>query len=217
MLPQIIVHKENKSIKKYIDKIIADESVSPELIYTIKPVKAEISIDQIRMIKKEIRTSSGGKRLLVIWALDDSAAEAQNALLKTLEEKQESNIFIFPVKNLSKILPTIQSRSKIVLLDTGIKTKIDDSTIALLELAEKDKTFSFLNLPTALTPTREEALQLLEEMIIYYRERIEKDIKKTPLILKELIRLRGLLQSNNLNVQLTIDHALLFINKVSIY
>lgn len=212
MIPQIVIYKDFRSLKKYINKIVKDFSISPAFIYTVKPVKTEISIDQVRMIKKEVMTSGNQKRFFIIESLDNSGPEAQNSLLKTLEEKQENNLFLFPIKDLAKILPTIQSRSKTIFLDKEMKVKVNDSTESLLELVEKDKSYSFLASPQVQSLTKEELPKLLDEIIAHYRDQLA-DNKKASLILKKVIEIKNLYQSNNLNTQLTIDNVLIFINK----
>jgi DNA polymerase III subunit delta' len=50
------------------------------------------------------------KKIIIINNIDISSEEAQNKLLKTLEEPPKDVIFLATAQNLDKVLPTIQSR-----------------------------------------------------------------------------------------------------------
>ncbi|QQG43929.1 MAG: hypothetical protein HYW86_03605 [Candidatus Roizmanbacteria bacterium] len=214
MIPLIIVSNDQKRLADYIKKIIKDESFLSNFIYSIKPVKTELAIDQIRLLKKELKISFSNKRLFIIEALDVSGLEVQNALLKTLEENHVKNQFIFPLKNIEKILPTIRSRTKIINLNDFTNYKISPSTKTLLEITEKNDGLSFLNQSVIQSPSKEDLIQLLEEIIFYYRQRLAVDGVKASKIIKKIMSLKDLLQNNNLNPQLTIDNILLFIHKI---
>ncbi|QQR93681.1 hypothetical protein IPJ91_00805 [bacterium] len=77
--------------------------------------KNNIPVDTIRyFLKNEIyRPFSNRKKLFLIWNSEDLEVEAQNTLLKTLEEHKSSNIFVLTTKNKSELLPTIISRCQV--------------------------------------------------------------------------------------------------------
>lgn len=62
--------------------------------------KNNIPVDTIRyFLKNEIyRPFSNRKKLFLIWNSEDLEVEAQNTLLKTLEEHKSSNIFVLTTK-----------------------------------------------------------------------------------------------------------------------
>ena len=78
-----------------------------------KKIKTNISIDQIRNLKKFLNESSSIKNLdkfIIIDSADDLNLNSANSLLKTLEEPKQ-NTFIFLISHqISTILPTIRSR-----------------------------------------------------------------------------------------------------------
>lgn len=71
-----------------------------------------IGIEEIRGIKNLFNLSSygGGRKVAVINDAHLMTVEAQNALLKILEEPSESSIFILISANPSQLLPTVISR-----------------------------------------------------------------------------------------------------------
>ena len=93
-------HPNIKVLEKIIDK-------------KTKKIKSNISIDQIRNLKKFLNESSSIKNLdkfIIIDSADDLNLNSANSLLKTLEEPKQ-NTFIFLISHqISTILPTIRSR-----------------------------------------------------------------------------------------------------------
>tara|TARA_Y100001954_G_scaffold132483_1_gene141586 strand:+ start:631 stop:1614 length:984 start_codon:yes stop_codon:yes gene_type:complete len=78
-----------------------------------KKIKSNITIEQIRNLKKFVNESPSIKYLskfIIIDSADDLNVNATNSLLKTLEEPK-FNTFIFLISHqLSHLLPTIRSR-----------------------------------------------------------------------------------------------------------
>src|SRR5581483_9591256 len=76
--------------------------------------KKEISVDQVREIVSFIKLKSPGKenirRLVLIENADSMSVEAQNAILKTLEEPNSDTAFILTATYEKSLLPTIVSR-----------------------------------------------------------------------------------------------------------
>lgn len=70
-----------------------------------------IKIDEVRsLIRKTNLTSQGGRRIVLIETLERMPIEAQNSLLKTLEEPPGKTIFLMTSTQIKKIVPTILSR-----------------------------------------------------------------------------------------------------------
>ena len=75
--------------------------------------KGSISIEQIRWDVKatvEISPKEGKYKVYLIWHSDSMTIEAQNAILKTLEEAPEHVIILLLAKNATRLLPTVLSR-----------------------------------------------------------------------------------------------------------
>lgn len=75
-----------------------------------------ISVEQIRDLKLKLSTkankSTSVSRIAVVYALDEASKEAQNAILKLIEEPVDSSVLILQVNDISKILETVRSRSQ---------------------------------------------------------------------------------------------------------
>lgn len=113
----------------------------PDFVY-LTPEKAEIKIDQIRGVKDFVylRPALSKRKVVLIHPAETMNQQAQNALLKVLEEPPEDTHFILVANRLEKILPTVKSRSFILevppLSEEELKalTHIEDPLI--LELSE---------------------------------------------------------------------------------
>ncbi len=75
-----------------------------------------ITIDQVRELQAELTRPPfmAKKRFVLFINADNLNVEAQNALLKTLEEPPENSTFFLITSNIGKILPTIRSRSRLI-------------------------------------------------------------------------------------------------------
>ncbi len=82
---------------------------------------ASIGIDQIRQLQKEvfIKPYEGRKRVNIICQGEKMTVQAQNCLLKVLEDPPGTGIIIICTVNLDFLLPTIVSRCQILKLDGG--------------------------------------------------------------------------------------------------
>ena len=65
------------------------------------------------------------KKIYILYDFDKATVQAQNKLLKTLEEPSKSVIFILTATNIDNVLPTIRSRSKKI-----VENILDDNDIA---------------------------------------------------------------------------------------
>jgi len=91
----------------------------PYFIWLDKPAdKSEISINDVRDIIKKmaLKVASDGEvnRVIVINGAEFLSPEAQNALLKLLEEPALRSAFILTSSSPDKVLPTILSRAQII-------------------------------------------------------------------------------------------------------
>lgn len=91
----------------------------PYFIRLQKPKdKKEIPIENVReLLKKMILKTQGSeivRRVVVIEQADKLSEEAQNALLKALEEPAPDTVFILTAPSRRNILPTVVSRTQVI-------------------------------------------------------------------------------------------------------
>lgn len=84
----------------------------PDVITVDDPEKKTVSVDLIRQARTDIyvRPNEGSKKIYTIPRAMDMSVEAQNALLKVMEEPPEYGVFLLLADNPEKLLPTVRSR-----------------------------------------------------------------------------------------------------------
>ena len=75
---------------------------------------SDVSIDDARMIARFASLNSVGAQKCIIVSFSRASTEAQNALLKVVEEAPGNSIFFFLVDASGHVLPTLRSRVVIV-------------------------------------------------------------------------------------------------------
>lgn len=83
-------------------------------VSVIAPEKGLISIDRVRQLYEQTRSIQRTKRCIVIDDADAMSHDAQNALLKLLEEPVENVHFILTTHQSQQLLATIRSRAQII-------------------------------------------------------------------------------------------------------
>ena len=104
-------NKDNKPCGKCKSCIEFDTKNNPDFFF-IEPDGNSIKIDQIRQMQKTAleKPINSSKKVYVIDNSDMMTKEAQNCLLKTLEEPQEFIVIILIESNENNILATVKSR-----------------------------------------------------------------------------------------------------------
>ncbi len=207
MIPLIIVGANRKKIEKILEENIEDKQ---NLIIRLAPKTTEFSLGQVKEIIKDIKVGSPYLRIYIIEEFDHSSLEAQNAFLKTLEESPAQVRFILIVGNLHRLLPTIISRSKVISTEKTRLSLIDKHLAQLMEDFLKSGNLKIMNDKNFIVTNKNDALNLIDQLIIFFRSRLINDPKASSTI-KEMFKVRDLIENNNLNPQLAVDHLLIFI------
>lgn len=123
-----------KLLAKEYAKVILDSNDiinNPDFL-CIEPDGNSIKIEQIRNLQKEIQEKPiiSNKKVYIIDDADLMTKEAQNCLLKTLEEPPEFAVILLIGSNENAFLPTIKSRCMILhfnrLSDSEIKSYLQE-------------------------------------------------------------------------------------------
>ena len=119
--------------------------VHPDIITIDDPEKKTVSIDLIRSACADlyVRPNEGIRKIYIIPRAQDMRVEAQNALLKSLEEPPSYGVFILITDNPEKLLTTIRSRSVSLQLNAlpedvlrgALKEKFPDADASAVDAA----------------------------------------------------------------------------------
>src|SRR3989339_1236156 len=187
MIPLLLISKDKIFINNYVNKL-----KKGTLFIEVTPSTKEYSIDDIKGIIIETKVFNPKVRIYLLKNFHLSSIPAQNSFLKLLEEPPSNVQFVLTTDNKNNLLPTIISRVKIVKLVDDLKPDIDDKFIF-------DETK--ISLSQFKITDKESAQNILLQIMMYFRKKLNSD-KKSPLIIKEILRLSSLLETNNLNPQL---------------
>lgn len=127
----LLVGSEKEALDLEIARIKKTLAVSSWNTEIISPFPS-IGIDEIRRIKHilSLKPYGGTNRLIIIYEIDKATLEAQNALLKILEEPPFTTFLILTTINHHLLLPTITSRCQVIRL--GIKM-VKDGDLSAIE------------------------------------------------------------------------------------
>ncbi|MBI2337891.1 hypothetical protein HYU95_01795 [Candidatus Daviesbacteria bacterium] len=119
MIARLLICPDVTKIKEEIQKTLASHLTSgnvkhPDLLYIKTGEK--LGIAEARKIKEHfsLKPYSAKGRAAVLEDTSEMTIEAQNALLKTIEELPENAILILGASSASNLLPTILSRCEII-------------------------------------------------------------------------------------------------------
>lgn len=122
----LLLAGEDGTGKLYIARWIADELGAHTTVVESLPDKQMIGIEQIQALYTYTRT--GVKSCIIIRDAHLLTTEAQNALLKLLEEPPQNTCFVLTVTDDNSVLTTIRSRCQLARL---VKPSFE-STLAYL-------------------------------------------------------------------------------------
>lgn len=139
MIAKLLISPSVEQRIEEIEKILIQAGLKnphPDLLYF--PSDSKLGIEQARKIKEHfsLKPYSAKGRGVVLEDASQLTPEAQNALLKTLEELPTSSLFILGANSDSKLLPTVISRCQIESLQEAPEGKVD-SKQSYLEDIEK--------------------------------------------------------------------------------
>lgn len=133
---------------------------------------ASISIDEIRILKKELTygVDQDKKKYIVILHADLLTLAAQNACLKLLEEPPARTYLILVTSALNQLLKTIQSRCMIITLESTVQEDFQPEQ-TLYKTIQKSTYGEIINLSEKYTQ-KDEALSMLARMVRYLHNEV---------------------------------------------
>jgi len=114
-----------------------------------KRLRSVITVDEVRKLKNffALSATDGGRRVVIVDAVDEMNASAANALLKVLEEPPAKTTLLLVSHQPSRLLPTVRSRCRelrlpklgpedMALALQGVGQALPDDSSGLVVLAE---------------------------------------------------------------------------------
>lgn len=210
ILQESILETINKHLQKRIsslEKILED----PDFCI-IEEEKGNIKIEQIKMLQKKLLYTPFNKshQFGIIKDAHLMTTEAQNALLKTLEECPEKTVLILTINNEDSVLQTILSRcTRIYPKGQTIKAE-ETEQFQNQKLFLQMETYEKINHVEKIIKDKE-VDQFINDLILFFQEeqskkiKNNKDYKKETEILKTLIQAKDRIKKN-VNVRIALEY-----------
>jgi len=114
----LIIAKDKNKASTHISNFLKEEGINPFDV-NLQTFEKAMGIPDVRNIQKSIllKPFRGKTKAVVIEAYENITIEAQNALLKVLEEPPANTLIIISTSSKELILPTIISRCKVIELE----------------------------------------------------------------------------------------------------
>jgi DNA polymerase III delta prime subunit len=177
----IIVNKSKDSQKEQLKILLKrifnkDLKESPD-IHVLNPEKENsIGIEEVKELQKAMKYKpfQEEKQVGIILQAEKLTTQAQNALLKTLEETTETSIYILCVNNERNLLPTIKSRGIVIYSFSQIeKTTVEEDLENFLDLDPLEQ----FNTIEKYSKDKDSSLAFINSLEERFRKRLELDIK----------------------------------------
>lgn len=186
MVSFIVIAKEKKKREAYVTEFAKKEAISNFDITTIEKetdtkTTQSIGIETVKLIQKKLflKPIQSPNKIIVIEDAQLLTPEAQNALLKVLEEPPAHTFIILGTDTKEALLPTIISRCQIIELEEEVK-KLSEKTIEELntfiqnlpELSTGEK----LKQAEHLAKDKDKAVVWIENLILLLREQLLNNV-----------------------------------------
>lgn len=179
----LLISKDHQTQSEYLKpflsgilgKDITEMQETPDIHILDSKEENSIGIEDVKDFVKEMiyKPFGGGEQIAIVYEAEKLTTQAQNSLLKTLEESNDDTIYILCVDNEKNVLPTIYSRSKPIYIQQEIQqnTFIEKPEIFSMDLVEQ------FNLIETISKEKQPCLDLLASMEAYMKIELEKEIK----------------------------------------
>lgn len=217
MTTYLIIAKNPQLRGSHADLLIQQQVIHKQDV-TILEIEGSIGIEDVRNFQKQLmlKPMRGESKALIIKDAHILTTEAQNALLKTLEEPPNHTYIYLLAENTNSLLPTILSRTSIVSLeeenqfDEQVLQEIEQDVLNIFSASVGDK----LKLAETLAADKTAAIIWVEKAMYILRKRMLEELtraKEYILVLKTIQKTHDILKTTNVNARLALENMFLSI------
>ena len=207
MIARLLISQSLEIRKIELKKLLEQAGLRnphPDLFYIDSFQK--LGIAEARKIKEffSLKPYSSKGRAVILEDATNLTPEAQNALLKTLEELPENGLFILCANSDAPFLPTVLSRCQIINLSSKFQAPSSKFSLDIEKLLESsvEQRFEYIEK----LKDREEFLQFL---ISYFHQNLASHLEGGNVnFLKELLQAEQW-QKQNVNIRAILEYLML--------
>ena len=210
----IVVSKNIDLTTKFLDKFLSGQKIDG-IDRDFNTFEKTVGIPDIRTVQQKLyfKPIKSRDKAVIIDAPAGLTIEAQNSLLKVLEEPPENTFIFLVVTSKTLLLPTVLSRCKIIeLKEEDAGEKDFDESFEVLDRLSSAGIGERLKIAQDYSKTKEETTIFLESLIMSARERLLASPADETLLkmLKDFQKTHAILKSTNASHRLTLEN--LFLN-----
>lgn len=193
MLCPIFISSDLVTRRTQIEKCLAALKVkSPSADLWTIDANTKLPVEKISQISKflSVKPIKNPLRIVVLEALELLSSDAQNALLKTIEEPPKHSLVILGIDSTAHTLETILSRCEIHQLQFQVIPPSTELLKQIAQLAEQSIEQRF-----AVVEKIDKKLEFLNALEFYYHQKLAQDLRIKD-FLQEVIHAQKLMERN---------------------
>lgn len=202
MQPKIIVSQNREGRDQEIWHILEKSQITPNNPDLFVLEDEKIGIAQIKQLIRHLSTKPFGKTVksAIIFNANNISPDAQNALLKTLEEPPGDAIILIGVDSETKLLPTVLSRCLVISFQQSAISSQPEFDLDQLLNASTEERFEIIEKAS----NKEKLLSNVTES---YREKVLKG-EASEEFLEDLLQAQ-IWKESNVNIRTILEYLML--------
>jgi hypothetical protein len=175
-----------------------------------------MGIEDVRNIQKAIllKPFRGKTKAVILNLYENITLEAQNALLKVLEEPPANTIIIITISKKELLLPTIISRCKVIILQEK-EIELNENDFSRfsndLDILLNGKTGDRLRIAQNISKDKESLTYWLEKMTVFLKNKMVSENQNFKYVnfLKEIQKTHRIIKSTNVGQRIALENLFL--------
>jgi len=214
----LITGENRQKLLEEVERIQKERKISSFDVYFAKDEEGKVfGIETFRRLKEKIflKPFQSPEKIVVLDMTEGATPQAQNSMLKLLEEPPKSTLMIILGQRVDSFLPTIISRCQVI--ETENEKSVTDGTE--IERILKAPIGERLVAAQGISKDKKEAAEFTKESILFLREQMNNqakegspDAKKTAKTIKEFEKAYYALTQTNINARMTLENLFLTIS-----
>ncbi len=212
----IIASRNTEKRKDYIESFCTSKSISQFDKHYIQPGENSFGITEIRNVQKTafLRPQKGSEKAIILENAQKLTTEAQNALLKMLEEPPTNTYIFLSATTENFFLPTILSRCKLIILpeqDTTISDEEKEILHSQIQIMTTGTVGDKLYLAEKVAGEKEKIGEWLREIVLLLRDNMLEDPKNAtyPNFIVQMQEASKFFQTTNVAPRVLLEHTFL--------
>ncbi len=210
MIAQLFIHPDTQVITEKALELLTQNGLTKEHPDVLWLEEEKLGVEQAKVIREfvSLKPYQASQRAVVIIDAGNMTIDAQNSLLKSLEEPAADNLFVMGLPSEDSLLPTILSRCQIRHLKSSTEqqvTKKDSAHAKKIEeimAAPTEKRFQIVE-------KIDDKKEFLKSLIAYSREKaLANPSPQQTQLLKDLIQAEKWARQN-VNMRAVLEYLML--------